>query len=172
MVKPHVAVPRSPLVALLFLVPCTPLAQSASQAVGEVRSARLAQNAAIAVHALDSVATFWAKDVVIVSSRGAVMRGKDTYRQAFAGDSVMIYVRTPVRIEAASAWPLVWEEGTWVGQRGANGPAAIGGRYAAQWHRIDGRWLIRSELFVALHCSGDPCRWPVQSPEPDAGPGR
>ena len=78
----------------------------------------------------------------------------------------------PVRIEAASTWPLVWEEGTWVGQRGANGPTAIGGRYAAQWHRIEGRWLIRSELFVALHCSGDPCRWPVQSPEPDAGPSR
>jgi ketosteroid isomerase-like protein len=172
MVKPHVAVPRLPLVALLFLLPCTSLAQSAAQAVGEVRSARLAQNAAIAVHALDSVATFWTTDVVIVSSRGAVMRGKDTYRQAFAGDSVMIYVRTPVRIEAASPWPLVWEEGTWVGQQGANGPTVIGGRYAAQWHRIDGRWLIRSELFVAVHCAGGPCRWPVQSPEPGVGRSR
>jgi len=40
----------------------------------------------------------------------------------------------------------------------------IGGRYAAQWHRISGRWLIRSEVFVALTCSGDPCRWLIQSP--------
>jgi len=73
-----------------------------------------------------------------VSSRGGVLRGKEAYRQAFAGDSGMIYVRTPERVEASSAWPLVWEEGTWVGRQGANGPAVLGGRYAAQWHHIGG----------------------------------
>jgi hypothetical protein len=140
------------------------LAQPGSQAIAEVRAARLAQNAAIAARLVDSVATFWSTDVVIVASRGRVMRGKDEYRQAFSGDSVIVYVRTPNHIEAATAWPLVWEEGTWIGHRGVGGPAVIGGRYAAQWHRVAGRWLIRSEVFVALTCSGDPCTWPVQSP--------
>ena len=75
------------LLALLHVMPCLGFAQSQPSAVAEVRASRLAQNAAIAAHLLDSVATFWTTDVVIVSSRGRIMRGKDTYRQAFAGDS-------------------------------------------------------------------------------------
>jgi ketosteroid isomerase-like protein len=158
------APPWLAFLALLQVMPCPGLAQSQPSAIAEVRAARIAQNAAIAARLLDSVATFWTSDVVIVSSRGRVMRGKETYRQAFAGDSVIVYRRTPSQVEAASPWPLVWEEGTWSGHLGANGPAVIGGRYAAQWHRVAGRWLIRSEVFVALTCSGEPCSWPVQSP--------
>lgn len=151
-------------IAALSIAATPSLAQSPSQAVEAVRAARIAQNAAIAGRMIDSIATFWTRDVTIVSSRGQVFRGKDAYRQAFAGDSVMVYVRTPGRIEAASAWPLVWEEGTWAGHLGAHGPPVVGGRYAAQWHRVDDRWLIRSEVFVALTCSGEPCSWPVQTP--------
>lgn len=164
MMRSRLAPPYLALLAAHLVMPRLGIAQSGPQAIADVRAARLAQNAAIAAHALDSVATFWTTDIVIVSSRGRVMRGKDTYRQAFAGDSVVVYVRTPDRIEAASPWPLVWEEGTWSGRLGPSGPAVIGGRYAAQWHRVAGRWLIRSEVFVALTCSGDPCNWPVQFP--------
>ena len=155
---------RAGLLAALLLVPSPGTAQPVPEAVAEVRAARLAQNAAIAARQLDSMATFWTTDVVIVSSRGGVMRGKEAYRQAFAGDSSLIYVRTPDRIEVSAAWPLAWEEGTWVGQVGTNGPAVVGGRYAAQWHHVGGRWLIRSELFVGIRCAGEPCGWPVQSP--------
>ena len=42
-------------------------------------------------------------------------------------------------------------------QRGGITPAVISGRYAAQWVQRDGRWLIRSELFVALHCADAGC---------------
>jgi len=155
---------HSALITAMTLSGVVPLATAQSSAIDEVRAARLAQNEAIAARRLDSIASFWTRDVVIVSSRGEVLRGKDAYRAAFAGDSVMVYRRTPARIEAASAWPLAWEEGTWAGLRGAGGPEVIGGRYAAQWHRIEGRWLIRSEVFVALHCTGEPCDWPVRSP--------
>lgn len=155
---------HSALITAMALSGVVPRATAQSPATDEVRAARLAQNEAIAAGRLDSTASFWTRDVVIVSSRGEVLRGKDAYRAAFAGDSVMVYRRTPSRIETASAWPLAWEEGTWAGLRGASGPEVIGGRYAAQWHRIDGRWLIRSEVFVALHCTGEPCAWPVRSP--------
>jgi ketosteroid isomerase-like protein len=148
----------------LALVPGTAQAQSDEGAAAEIRAARLAQNRALAAPLLDSAATFWTEDVVVVASRGAVLRGKNQYRMAFAGDSAIVYVRTPATIHVASAWPLAWEEGQWSGHLGAGGPEVIGGRYAAQWHRIDGRWLIRSEIFVALTCSGDPCTWPIQSP--------
>lgn len=30
----------------------------------------------------------------------------------------------------------------------------IGGTYSAQWRKVDGRWLIQSELYVPSHCSG------------------
>jgi len=44
----------------------------------------------------------------------------------------------------SAAWPLAFEEGDWAGHLGsAAGPAVIGGRYAAQWVKRDGRWLIR-----------------------------
>jgi len=152
------------LLTALTLVGLAPPARAQSNAVDLVRAARLAQNEAIAERRLDSIASFWTRDVVIVSSRGEVLRGKEAYRAAFAGDSVMVYRRTPSRIEAASSWPLVWEEGTWAGLQGVGGPEVIGGRYAAQWHRIEGRWLIRSEVFVALNCAGEPCGWPVRSP--------
>lgn len=147
------------------LRPTTAHAQSESPAAAEIRAARLAQNRALATGQLDSAASFWTRDVVVVTSRGGVLRGKEQYRGAFAGDSTrMVYVRRPATIDVATAWPLAWEEGHWSGHQGDGGLVVIGGRYAAQWHRIEGRWLIRSEVFVALTCSGDPCSWPVQSP--------
>jgi len=152
------------LLASSSLLPRPAVAQSTQQVTAQVRSARLAQNAALAARLIDSAATFWTADVIIVTSRGQALRGKEAYRLAFVGDSVMTYVRTPLRIEAASAWPLAWEEGVWSGHMGTGGAAVIGGRYAAQWHKIDGRWLIRSEVFVALTCSGEPCSWPVVTP--------
>lgn len=155
---------RSGLLAAACLLASPAAAQPASEVVAKVRAARLAQNATLAARMIDSAATFWTKDFVLVTSRGAVLRGKDVAREAFESDTVMVYVRTPGRIEAASPWHLAWEEGRWSGHAGAGGAAVIEGRYAAQWHRIDGRWLIRSEVFVALRCTGDPCSWPVESP--------
>ena len=58
----------------------------------------------------------------------------------------------------SAPWPLAYEEGTWVGHLGrADGPALIGGRYAAQWVKRGGRWLIRGEVYVALTCSAAGC---------------
>ena len=37
------------------------------------------------------------------------------------------------------------------------GPVVIGGRYSAQWVKRGDQWLIRSEVFVALTCSGVGC---------------
>jgi hypothetical protein len=75
----------------------------------------------------------------------------------------MIFVREPEFIEASPNWPLAYESGTWTGRHGnPDGPAVISGRYSAQWVKRDGHWLIRSEVFVALHCSGDGCALPAQ----------
>ena len=38
-----------------------------------------------------------------------------------------------------------------------SGQPLIRGRYAAQWIKRDGRWLIRAEVFVALGCANAGC---------------
>ena len=157
------SIPLARLVALLA-VPIAAQAQPASLAASRIRAARLAQNLALASHQMDSAATFWDPDVVITAGRGTVLRGRQSYRDAFASDSGVVYQRRPDKIETAAAWPLAWEAGTWTGRRGMRGPVLIHGRYAAQWRRVGDRWLIRSEVFVALGCAGEACAWPVASP--------
>jgi ketosteroid isomerase-like protein len=149
---------------VLLLTPGRVHPQAVPSAVADVRAARIAQNAALASRQMDSVASFWVEDVVITASLGRVLRGREAYRQALIQDSAMVYVRTPSRVEAASPWPAAWEEGEWVGRQGRSGPVVIQGHYAAQWRRVGTRWLIRSEVFVALACSGEPCQRPLVSP--------
>lgn len=154
-----------PLVlAGILITPTFARAQAGSPAIADVRAARLAQNTLLATNQLDSAASFWADDVVVTAGLGTVLRGKDAYRRAFDFDSGMVYIRTPTHIEAAAPWLSAWEEGEWVGRQGLQGPIVLRGRYAAQWHRVGQRWLIRSELFVALACSGIACHWPLAAP--------
>jgi hypothetical protein len=86
------------------------------------------------------------------------------YRQVIAPagnrDSNLVYQRDPGTIDVSVHFPLAFETGTWIGQLGGiGGPAVIGGRYSAQWVKRAGSWLIRSELFVALSCSGAGCSY-------------
>jgi uncharacterized protein (TIGR02246 family) len=128
-----------------------------------IRAARIAQNRAIAAGDLDAVASFWTEDVAIRRGLGQPVTGSDAYRKLFdrtgAGDSTLVYQRRTTGVEVSAHWPLAFETGTWAGHVGsATGPAAIRGRYSAQWVKRDGRWLIRAEVFVALSCSGVGCR--------------
>ena len=95
---------------------------------------------------------------------GSTITGREAYLRAFAGDSVMDYERTPVEVVVSKRWPLAYESGTWVGRAHANAATRISGRYSAQWVKANGRWLIRSEVFVALDCVGAPCSWPAIIP--------
>lgn len=123
-----------------------------------IRAARLAQNVAIVQNDLDRIAAFWTDDVVLTRGLGAVTQGRDAYRALFAHDSVM-YQRLPEQIEVSAAWPLAFESGSWIGRSVRSGKPMIFGRYSAQWLKRDGRWLIHSEVFVALGCAGDGCQW-------------
>jgi ketosteroid isomerase-like protein len=129
-------------------------------AQASIKEARLRQNAAIANHKVDEIASYWTDDVTICRGLGIQLAGKAAYRKLFEEDDPIsqeqiVYERIPTSIDVATAWPLAFETGTWKGHRGkAHGPVVIQGRYSAQWvHRGD-RWLIRSEVFVALAGSG------------------
>jgi ketosteroid isomerase-like protein len=133
-----------------------------------IRAARRAQNAAFARRDFSAAAQTWTADVSIRAGLGRTITGRDAYLSAFAGDSVMDYVRTPTEVVVSKHWPLAYEAGTWVGRTRASASAGagarLGGQYSAQWVKANGRWLIRSEVFVALDCVGTPCSWPAVMP--------
>lgn len=126
-----------------------------------IRTARRAQNAAMAAGDVDRTATYWTEDVSIRSGLGFERRGIETYRQRIARapipDTALVYERVTNEVNVSARWPLAFETGTWTSRAGGKGPSLMGGRYSAQWVKRDGRWLIRSEVFVALTCSGTGC---------------
>lgn len=132
----------------------------ASSEAAAIKRARLQQNAAIARHDLQAIAAYWTDEVTICRGLGVQLAGKANYLALFAEDDpkskdLIIYERIPMDVEASSLWPLAFETGIWKGHAGgADGAVVIRGRYSAQWVRRDDRWLIRSEVFVALGGSG------------------
>ena len=124
-----------------------------------IEQARLRQNAAIVRGDLAEIAAYWTDDVTICRGLGAQLAGKPAYLELFAADAKsaekIVYQRRPTSIEVSSVWPLAFETGEWQGHLGTEqGPTVIGGRYSAQWVKRGDRWLIRSEVFVALEGSG------------------
>jgi ketosteroid isomerase-like protein len=149
------------LAAALFLATnavAGPLSTSAERAA--IKQSRLHQNSAIAAHDVDAIASYWTDDVTICRGLGFQLAGKSAYRKLFEQDDptsaeVIVYERLPTAIEVSSAWPLAFETGEWKGHVGnVHGPVAVQGRYSAQWVKRGDRWLIRSEVFVALSGSG------------------
>jgi ketosteroid isomerase-like protein len=157
---------------MLFAACARPRSSAASAAETQggvdtraIRAARASQNRAIAALDTAAVAGFWTEDVEIRRGLGALVVGRDAYKRLFNPDSgavargeELIYQREAVRVDVSPHWPLAFEEGTWIGHlHHANGPSLISGRYAAQWVKRGGRWLIRGEVYVALTCSGVGC---------------
>jgi ketosteroid isomerase-like protein len=131
-----------------------------------IRAVRRAQNAAIARRDLAAVAAFWTEDVTIRAGLGRALAGRQAYLAAFVADSGMRYERVPTDIVVSSQWPLAYEAGQWEGRLtdSSSDTPVLRGRYSAQWVKSRGRWLIRSEVFVALECDGPACRWPAAVP--------
>ncbi|MDQ2947054.1 MAG: nuclear transport factor 2 family protein [Acidobacteriota bacterium] len=129
-----------------------------------IRTARRAQNVAFARRDFASAAQTWTNDVSIRTGLGSTITGRAAYLRAFADDSVMDYERTPTEVVISKRWPLAYETGTWVGRAHADTATRVSGRYAAQWVKADGAWLIRSEVFVTLECVGAPCSRPAVTP--------
>lgn len=129
-----------------------------------IRAARSAQNRAIVAGDVDRIASFWTGDVTIRRALGQDVHGAAEYRQLFAqdkqGDSRLVYQREPTAVEVSAHFPLAFETGKWVGHLGgASGAVVIGGPYSAQWVKRAGRWLIRSEVYVAMTCAGSGCKY-------------
>jgi ketosteroid isomerase-like protein len=149
-----------PAVAFLTaLCVCDPLQAQPPEDERLIREARAQSNTAIASHDLDGIARAWMPDVHVVSSTSAQTAGRQANQQRMARQFALrpdtIYVRTPATIEVFAAWNVASERGDWIGRwTEPDGKVEIGGKYQAQWRKIDGRWLIHAELYVPTHCRG------------------
>jgi ketosteroid isomerase-like protein len=159
---------RAPILSFLLSLTVATAAAQTSQAQSSVsadaraiRGARIAQNAAMAAGDVEKAATWWTDDVTIRRGLGAGVSGIEGYKaileRAPVADTATVYERKTTDVTVSKVWPLAFETGTWVARVGGKGPATITGRYSAQWVKRAGKWLIRSEVFVALTCAGKGC---------------
>lgn len=153
---------RKYLAIILSFAATTASAQThTGNAVRDIRSARIAQNEAMAAGDVERAASWWTEDVTIRRGLGAGVSGVEAYKglldHAPVSDTALVYWRTTTGVSVSATWPLAFETGTWTARVGGKGPSLITGRYSTQWVKRKERWLIRSEVFVALTCAGKGC---------------
>lgn len=132
--------------------------------VQAIRSVREQNNQAIADHDTLTLDKAWMENMMIISSSDSQINGRAELRRLFVNQFKsspdVIYVRTPNDIQVMTDWGMASEEGTWEGSwTGDGGKIEIGGTYYAKWHKVNGAWQLRAEIFTPTHCKGgDYCR--------------
>jgi ketosteroid isomerase-like protein len=153
--------------ATVLLLTCLDIPFRAGAQAGSdqalIRQARAESNQAIARHDVPAIVAFLADEFQVSASNGSFMRGREEMGNAFAARFAefkdAVYVRSPESVEVNPAGTVAAETGRWTGGwTTPGGPFRTGGRYAASWRKIAGKWLIHSELFVPLFCTGPGCR--------------
>ena len=129
-----------------------------------ILAAREFSNQAIKNKDTAALASVWTTDYHVVTSRNSELPGRianrDRFAKEFSARPDVIYIRTPENIQVFEAWGMASETGHWTGrwtesENGLEEQVALKGTYFAKWHRIDGKWMIRAEIFVPLHCRGE-----------------
>ncbi len=155
---------RQLTLALCFLSATVAHAQARTPrtAAETIAAARRTQNELLRIGQLDSAATFWTEDIVVLAGLGSRVDGRVALRDAFAQDSIVFYRREPEQVDVSASWPLAFERGRWVGVfRGDTSIVLITGWYSARWLREGTRWRIQAEQFVANECHPLACTWPL-----------
>jgi ketosteroid isomerase-like protein len=123
-----------------------------NQDIQEILSQREASTQALRAFDADLNATYSTEDAFITSGLGVLISGKEEqeiYLKSLKGPR-MYWIRTPDEVIVNHKTQLAWETGTWKGYYEDSEQAVVGGKYAAQWTKASGTWLIRSQLFVTL----------------------
>lgn len=153
--------------ACLLLLTSAAWAQATSPAADEarIRESRLLQTQALARNDLDTVVKYWDPAITIRRALGHPVDGAQAARKLLEPSpnqnaaTAIVYQRQTSAVTVSPQWPLAYEEGRWSGHVGtADSKPILSGRYAAQWVKRDGVWLIRSEIFVAIDCADAGCK--------------
>ena len=152
---------------LVSASPLAGLAQSASTSADEaaIKEARRLQTQALAANDLDTVVKYWDPAITIRRALGHPVDGAAAARKILEPTATpnpataIVFQREATSVTVSTNWPLAYEEGRWSGHVGsATAKPIMSGKYAAQWVKRDGKWLIRSEVFVAIDCADAGCR--------------
>ena len=144
------------VILLLFLLDFSGKQTGDEQAI---RRLRADFNSAIAAHDLRALPKFWREDIHVTTGAGRQLPGiaalSAAFESIFADTTLITYTRTPDRVELNASGVRAAESGHWVGQwRKPDGEMEWRGNYMAMWRKENGQWLIQSELYVSLKCSG------------------
>ena len=134
-------------------------AQKMSADESMIRAARDYSNRAIAKHDTSALASVWLAEYSSVSSTNAQNGGREAARVSFAGlikdRPDVIYVRETRAVSVNPRWGQAGESGKWTGKwTQKDGVTKVGGEYYAKWKKVDGRWMLLTEVFVQTSCSG------------------
>lgn len=150
----------------LFILLCFSCLLATNDNEAQILAARIDQNTAIAKGDIKRASSYWTDDVTLRRGLGHAVTGKAAYTALLdlsPNTNSILYSRNPELIEVSTLWPLAFESGNWTAARKGDSSALISGRYSAQWFKRDGRWLIRSEVFVALSGNEETAAWQALS---------
>ncbi len=124
-----------------------------------IRSLRAAFNQSIAAHNAAGLPKFWREDLHVTTGVGKQLAGSAAVRAAFetifADPSFVAYTRTPDKIELSASGLRAAESGHWLGEwKKPDGKMEWHGTYLAMWRKENNQWLLQSELYVSLKCTG------------------
>lgn len=131
----------------------TPTHANAQNDKDEILRRRNASNAALKNLDNELYLTFLTDNALYTISNGALIQGKENLREYInqANGPKMFWVRTPIEIDVNARSGLAWESGMWKGYTLDSGQKSVtGGKYSAQWIKVNGDWKINSQLFVKL----------------------
>jgi ketosteroid isomerase-like protein len=119
----------------------------------EILRLRNAYNTALKNYDHELSLSFLTDGVLSTISNGTLIQGKQNLREYIRNSSgtKMYWVRTPKEIDVNTDLGLAWETGSWKGYAaGSDEKSVTGGKYSAQWIKVNGAWKVNAELFVKL----------------------
>lgn len=149
--------------------PATNACESAgpATAIDAVRAQRTAFNEAIATKDIVAVTATMHENIILVTGTASeVFTGREAqvslWQKDFENPRRAVYVRTTECVRVSEVFPVALESGRWRGLRegqadGSGAKSFAAGVYAAKWRRVDGTWLLESEVFATEACGGDFC---------------
>lgn len=120
-----------------------------------IRDQRQRSNDLIAAHRAEALRPFFDPEVKLIRGDGTLVVGIDAtvrlFESQFSDPDFVAYVRKTATVTIDKDGKRAAETGTWIGSwRQASGEATKTGQYLAVWKKAQDRWIIESELYVAL----------------------
>ncbi len=120
-----------------------------------IRDRRQRTNDLIAQHQAEALRPFFDPEVKLIRGDGTLVVGIDAtvrlFEAQFGDPDFVAYVRKTATVAIDKDGKRAAETGTWTGSwREASGETTKTGQYLAVWKKAQARWVIESELYIAL----------------------